>query len=136
MFQFDSNLIYTATTYNVKISVLSEFEHTMSEPEEDLFIFSYKVLIENLGDEAIHLLQRHWYIVDSLGDNKEVQGDGVVGEKPIILPGEAYEYSSWCQLKTDIGKMHGNYLMKSLGDGKLVEVRIPEFLMFPKFKLN
>ncbi|MBO6516165.1 MAG: Co2+/Mg2+ efflux protein ApaG [Bacteroidia bacterium] len=136
MFQFDSILIYTATTYNVKISVSSEFEHAMSDPEEQSYIFSYKILIENLGDEPVHLLERQWYVIDSLGVNTEVHGDGVVGEKPIILPGEAYEYSSWCQLSTDAGKMFGYYVMKTLNDGKHVDVRIPEFLLLPTFKLN
>lgn len=136
MFQFESILIYTATTDNVKISVLSRFEHSMSDPEEQLYVFSYTVHIENLGVSAVHLLRRHWLVTDSLGDNKEVEGEGVVGEKPVILPGEVYEYSSWCQLASDAGKMEGSYLVKSLETNKNIEVRIPEFLLVPRFKYN
>lgn len=129
-------MVYTATTYDVKISVSSQFEHNLSIPEDKEFVFSYKIVIENLGDATVHLLKRHWFIVDSLGQNKEVVGEGVIGEKPVILPGETYEYSSWCQLSTDSGKMFGHYLMKVLSDNRMVEITIPEFLLLPAYRLN
>ncbi len=129
-------MIYTATTYDVKISVTTTYEENVSEPEARLHVFSYEVLIENLGDEAVHLLARHWDITDALGLNHEVDGEGVVGEKPIILPGESYLYSSWCKLTTDAGKMRGNYTMKVLSEGRTIQVEIPEFLLIPDFRSN
>jgi ApaG protein len=132
----DSNLNYTSTTYNVKISIGTKYEETMSEPEDNLHVFSYEVLIENFGDEALHLLSRHWDIVDALGSNHEVDGEGVVGEKPVILPGDSYEYSSWCRLSTDAGKMSGNYTMRGLSTDRIIQVTIPEFLMIPKHRLS
>jgi ApaG protein len=132
----DSNLNYTATTYNVKISVESNYQEDMSEPEEQVHVFSYDILIENNTDEALHLLSRHWDIIDALGLNHEVDGEGVVGEKPVILPGDSYAYSSWCRLTTDAGKMGGTYTMRGLSTDRVLQVRIPEFLLVPKHRMN
>ena len=129
-------LNYTAITYNVKISVETIYEEAMSEPENRLHAFSYKVLIENLGNESLHLISRHWDIVDSLGLNHQVDGEGVVGEKPVILPGDSYAYSSWCKLSADAGKMSGNYAMRVLSSDKIIHVEIPEFILIPKFRLS
>lgn len=108
----------------------------MSEPENRLHAFSYSVLIENLGNESVHLISRHWDIVDSLGLNHQVDGEGVVGEKPVILPGDCYSYSSWCKLNADLGKMSGNYAMRVLSTDKIIHVEIPEFILMPKYRLN
>ncbi len=132
----DSILNYTLTTYNVKISVETNYEEHMSEPEERIHVFSYDILIENFGDEALHLLSRHWDVIDSLGLNHEVDGEGVVGEKPVILPGDSYAYSSWCRLTTDAGKMSGNYTMRGLSTDRIIQVKIPEFLLIPKYRMS
>ncbi len=132
----DTSLNYTAISYNVKISVKADYEHSMSEPDYDIHVFSYNVLIENFGEEPLHLLSRHWLIFDALGSNHEVKGEGVVGEKPVILPGESYTYSSMCKLSSEAGKMVGNYTMRGLSTDKLIQVQIPEFLLIPKFRMN
>jgi ApaG protein len=132
----DSILNYTATTYNVKISVGTNYEENMSDADNQLHVFSYEILIENLGDEALHLLSRHWDIIDALGLNHDVDGEGVVGEKPVILPGDSYTYSSSCRLTTDAGKMYGNYTMRGLSTDRLIQVKIPEFLLVPKHRMN
>jgi ApaG protein len=132
----DSILNYTATTYNVKISVEATYEEHMSEPEGQIYVFSYNVLIENNQEEALHLLSRHWDIIDALGSNKEVDGEGVVGEKPVILPGDSYAYSSMCRLLTDAGKMSGIYTMRGLSTDRVIQVKIPEFLLIPKYRMN
>ena len=81
-------------------------------------------------------MRRHWFIVDALGQKREVEGEGVVGEQPVLQAGESYEYISGCDLKTDIGKMYGSYLMVNLFDGKLFQVEIPEFFMTAPLKMN
>ena len=78
----------------------------------------------------------HWYIFDSSGIKSEVAGDGVVGVQPILVPGQSYQYVSGCNLTTVMGKMHGIYLMEREIDGKLFNVKIPEFLMIVPYKLN
>ena len=128
--------MYSATTYNVTISVESQFEHNMSEPDKNSYVFSYRIVIENNGEDAVHLQRRRWFIIDALGMNKEIEGEGVVGEKPVIMPGEAYEYASWCELSTDAGKMFGSYKMEIINQDKRIDVEIPEFLLLPQFKLN
>ena len=129
-------MTYTATSYNIKISVTTKFEENFSDADTKNFIFSYEVTIENMGDSAVHLLSRHWEITDALDLNYEVDGEGVVGEKPIILPGESYIYSSWCKLSTDAGKMKGTYTMNVVEENRKIKVTIPEFLLIPNFKLS
>lgn len=82
------------------------------------------------------MLRRHWFIFDSSGSKSEVKGDGVVGETPLISPGESYEYVSGCNLRTDIGSMKGYYQMHQQGSGELIEVEIPEFQLIGEYRLN
>ncbi len=84
----------------------------------------------------VKLLRRHWYIVDSNGAYREVEGEGVVGKQPILEPGASHQYISACSLRSDMGKMHGNYLMENLYNKKLFRVAIPEFQMIAPFKGN
>jgi ApaG protein len=99
-------------------------------------MFSYKINIENLSDYTVQLISRHWYIFDSNGTHREVEGEGVIGVQPVIEPHENYEYVSGCNLKTEIGKMSGTYTFKRLVDNQLFEVTIPEFELLCPFKLN
>ena len=110
---------------NIKINVASEFVPELSNNEDSLFYFSYKVSISNLGVNKVQLLSRHWNIKDALGREKVIDGEGVIGKKPIIDPGQSYEYKSYCPLKTEYGSMDGFYTMKD-EKGKLFKSIIPD----------
>ncbi|MBI1307972.1 MAG: Co2+/Mg2+ efflux protein ApaG [Bacteroidetes bacterium] len=127
---------YTATSHDIRISVLSEYQESVSIPDENNYVFTYRVVIENLGSEIIQVLGRHWKIVDTNGMRQEVEGEGVVGEKPIIYPGDAYEYGSWCKLTGETGKMWGTYLVKRISDNHEFRVIIPEFMLIPNYRKN
>jgi ApaG protein len=96
----------------------------------------YFITIENKGNYAVQLLSRHWDIFDSNGEKREVDGEGVIGETPIIEPGEKYEYNSGCNLLTDLGYMKGYYNMKRLMDDTLFKAVIPQFDLVVPAKLN
>ena len=129
-------MTYTAITHDIKITVLSEYQESVSVPDDENYVFTYRVVIENLGSEIVQILGRHWYIVDTVGLRQEVEGEGVVGEKPVIYPGQAYEYGSWCKLTAETGKMWGSYLVKRLSDNVKISVTIPEFMLIPDFRKN
>ena len=120
----------------MKITVETEYQPAYSSPAQFHYVFTYRITIENLGDQTIQLLSRHWYIHDASRDAKEVEGDGVVGEQPVLEPGETHNYISGCNLKSGIGKMHGTYTMERIIDGKRFKVKIPEFMLVAPFKLN
>ena len=111
---------------NIKIDIKSEFVPELSNNEDALFYFSYKVKIINSGMSRVQLLSRHWDIQDGLGRKKIIDGEGVIGKKPIIDPGETYEYKSFCPLKTEFGYMNGFYTMKD-EEGNLFKTLIPDF---------
>lgn len=123
-------------TKGVRITVGTQYQEEFSNPDNMHFIFSYTVIIENMNDFAVQLLRRHWYIFDSSGEQTEVEGEGVVGEQPILAPGQVYEYQSACNLTSDVGKMNGTYTMLRLEDGAFFEVLIPEFQLIVPYKLN
>lgn len=131
-----SNKMVTAITHKIKVSVETFYQSDYSYPMSQHFMFAYRITIENNNNNTIQLLRRHWYIVDALGQQREVEGEGVIGEQPIIKSGERYEYISGCDLKTEIGKMYGTYLMENLHDGKCFHVVIPEFYMVAPMKYN
>lgn len=123
----------TKTTHGISVSVETKFQGEHSVPEHRHFLFSYKIIIENKSDFTVQLLARHWEIFDSVGDVSVVDGEGVVGEQPILEPGEYFEYESACSISTDIGKMKGRYLMERKIDKARFYVDIPEFeLMVPQ----
>ena len=99
-------------------------------------MFAYRITIENNNTFPVKLLQRHWKIFDSNGSYKEIDGEGVVGVQPVILPGEQYQYVSGCNLKTEMGKMEGSYTMENIHTKKQFNVRIPMFEMITPFKNN
>jgi ApaG protein len=120
----------------IKISVETYYQPDYSNPVNNEFMFAYKITIENNNAFPVKLLSRHWYIYDSNGSLKEVEGEGVVGVQPQINPGELYQYISGCNLRTEIGKMHGTYLMENITNKKTFTVVIPSFQMSTPFKLN
>jgi len=124
------------TTEGVKIKVETFYQPKVSNPDERQFVFAYKVTIENHSDYTIQLLRRQWYIVDAYGFKRDVEGEGVIGEQPIIQPGKSYDYVSGCDFSTEIGKMHGAYLMSRQADNSEFYVTIPEFTMIFPAKLN
>lgn len=126
----------TSITEGIKISVSTEYQPEYSSPFNLHYVFAYKILIENHSDYTVQLLRRKWFIFDSDGSKREVEGEGVVGQQPILEPGETHQYISGCNLKSSIGKMKGFYTMQYTMDSKTFEVTIPEFLLIPTFKLN
>ncbi|MES0879936.1 Co2+/Mg2+ efflux protein ApaG [Roseibium sp. SCP14] len=117
---------YSATTDGIEVSVEPFYLDDESKPEESEFIWAYMVEIHNGTTEPVQLKSRYWQITDGLGRSEIVSGEGVVGEQPVIEPGETYEYSSHCPLSTDNGIMAGSYSMER-PDGTLFEVMIPAF---------
>lgn len=126
----------TQITKGIKISVTTLYNDEASHAEHSQHLFTYLVTIENNSDYSVRLLRRHWHIFDSCGEYSEVEGEGVVGEQPVIAPGEAYEYSSHCNLKTELGKMYGSYIMERTEDHAQFVVHIPEFYMVAPHKMN
>ncbi|MEO6168008.1 MAG: Co2+/Mg2+ efflux protein ApaG [Chitinophagales bacterium] len=126
----------TKITEGVKISVETFYQEEYSQPLNNEFMFAYRITIENGSEHTVKLLRRHWYIFDSCGVTREVEGEGVVGLQPIIEPGKSHQYVSGSHLKTEIGRMHGIYLMERLIDSRQFHVNIPEFQLVAPFKLN
>jgi ApaG protein len=99
------------TTQGIRVQVESLYDEDRSAPQENYYFFAYRVRISNVGAEAAQLLSREWIITDATGYQQLVQGPGVVGEQPVLAPGEAFEYTSFCPLSTPVGSMHGFYRM-------------------------
>ncbi|QOR75023.1 MAG: Co2+/Mg2+ efflux protein ApaG [Thermoflavifilum sp.] len=123
-------------TEGITISVETFFQPDYSNPMGNEFMFAYRITIENDNVFPIKLLRRHWYVVDSNGVKREIEGEGVVGMQPIIAAGERYQYVSGCNLRTEMGKMYGTYLMENLMTKRVFEVKIPEFQMIAPLKMN
>lgn len=102
-----------ALTRGIGVHVEPRFDSHRSQPERSQWFFLYTVTIQNHGSEAVQLLTRHWIITDATGRTEEVRGPGVVGEQPVLAPGESFEYTSGCPLTTAAGKMEGSYQMVS-----------------------
>jgi ApaG protein len=120
----------------ITISVETYYQPEYSNPVNSEFMFAYRITIENNNIFPVKLLSRHWYIYDSNGSLREVEGEGVVGVQPQINSGESYQYISGCNLRSEIGKMHGTYQMENVNNKKNFNVIIPSFDMCTPFKLN
>ena len=120
---------------NLIIETKSTFLPEFSDTSQGVFFFSYDVKIKNNGSEKVQLISRHWDIEDSMGRTKTVDGEGVIGKKPFIAPGEFFEYTSFCPLKTNYGYMNGFYTLKDK-KGKLFKVPIPKFGLIPSSYIN
>ncbi|MDE9445605.1 Co2+/Mg2+ efflux protein ApaG [Xenorhabdus bovienii] len=110
----------------IHIQVQSTYVESQSEPEQQRFVFAYTISIHNLGHSPVQLISRYWRITNSDGHRTEVQGEGVVGKQPVILPGTDYRYSSGTILETPLGTMEGHYEMR-YHDGRPFRVAIPVF---------
>ncbi|MDF2765142.1 MAG: apaG [Rhodospirillales bacterium] len=118
--------MYSEITRDIRITVRPFYLEDQSSPEEMHFVWAYHVRIENQGPQTVQLRNRYWRITDSLGRIQEVRGAGVVGEQPVLRPGEAFEYTSGTPLTTPSGIMVGTYQMET-ESGELFEVKIPAF---------
>jgi ApaG protein len=125
-----------AITNDVKVMVETAYQSDKLDSSENKHMFAYRITILNQGEHTVKLLRRHWHVVDSLDGKSEVEGEGVVGQQPLLEPGEKHQYVSGCLLGSNIGKMYGTYLMERQIDGKLFEVKIPEFIMSTPYLLN
>ncbi len=112
--------------YNIQVEVKTSYIADQSIPEQDRFVFAYKITITNRGSLAATLMRRHWTITDAENKVQVVHGDGVVGEQPHIQPGESYHYTSGAMLETAVGCMEGHYDMIA-DDGFEFDAKIPVF---------
>jgi ApaG protein len=127
--------MYSETTERIVVTVQPTFLEDQSAPEEGRYVWAYRVRIENRGGERVQLLNRHWKITDAGGRLNEVRGPGVVGEQPVLEPGQAFEYTSGCPLPTASGFMVGSYEM-ARPNGERFEVRIPLFSLDSPHAMN
>ena len=124
-----------AVTENIRVEVLSRYSAENSRPLEDNWVFQYTVRITNQGPETVQLLSRHWIITDGSQHTEEVKGPGVVGEQPVLAPGESFQYSSWCPLKTPTGSMRGTYQM-SRASVEQFDIEIAPFALKARYAVN
>ncbi|MBC8242160.1 MAG: Co2+/Mg2+ efflux protein ApaG [Alphaproteobacteria bacterium] len=125
--------MYTATTRDITVRVQPQYLADQSDPETDQYFWLYSITIENGGTETVQLLNRHWIITNALGHVEEVQGPGVVGEQPVLGPGESFEYTSGCPLKTPSGIMAGTNEMVG-PEGPQFDIEIPAFSLDSPFQ--
>jgi ApaG protein len=118
---------FSATTADVRVDVQALYLADQSEPERSHFVWAYRVSIENLGRRSVQLMKRTWYITDGRGLTQRVHGDGVIGEQPVLEPGESFEYTSGTPLSTPSGFMRGQYHMQASEGGERFDVAIPSF---------
>ena len=123
-------------TDGVNIMVETSYQPDQSNPLKSEFLFAYRITIENLTPHPVKLHSRHWHIIDSNGSHREVAGDVVVGQQPVITPGSSYQYTSAAYLRSDMGKMYGTYLVENLFNKRKIVVTIPEFQLIAPAKMN
>ena len=126
--------MYTATTRAIRVVVTPQHLLDQTDPAKSQYVWSYQVRIENRGDVAVQLRSRHWKITDGLGRKQEVKGPGVVGQQPVLRPGEHFEYTSGCVLETPRGNMRGSYQMQASGGG--FDAEIASFELAMPYSLN
>ena len=118
----------SAHTQGIEVSVECFFLDDKSDVEKDQYVFAYRVRLKNHSDRTVQLISRHWIITDSNGTVRHVKGEGVVGQQPIMAPGEEHQYISGSQLESPLGTMHGTYQMRDEA-GKMFDVEIPVFTL-------
>jgi ApaG protein len=123
-------------TTGVKIVVETNFQEKVSNPLFDQYIFAYRITIENFNEFPVQLISRHWYIFDSIAGKHEIEGEGVVGAKPVLFQDANYQYISGCNLKSDFGTMHGYYVFENIRTSETFKVEIPRFQLASSSKTN
>ncbi|UOB18365.1 Co2+/Mg2+ efflux protein ApaG [Abyssalbus ytuae] len=126
----------TQITKGIKISVETSFEGTFFKNYKMHFAFGYKITIENQSKDSVQLSSRHWQVFDALNNVEMIDGEGVIGKKPVIKPGESHTYSSGCLLTSPIGAMRGHYNMINFTSTRRFRVFIPTFKLYAPFALN
>ena len=124
-----------AVTNNVRVEVESQYAAEHSQPFQNHWFFYYTVRITNEGEETVQLLSRHWIITDANSHTEEVRGPGVVGEQPVLAPGESFQYTSGCPLKTSTGVMRGTYQMVTAAGGHF-DVEIAPFALHEPYTVH
>jgi ApaG protein len=124
-----------AITHGIRVEVIARHTPENSRPGQGEWVFQYTVRITNQGSETVQLISRHWIITDALDHEEEVRGPGVVGEQPTLAPGESFQYSSWCPLKTPTGIMHGTYQMVR-SDGEKFDIEIAPFALKARYTVH
>ncbi len=128
-----TNAVYKQTTGPIEIEARPFFLESESSPADHIYVWAYRISIANRGDEPLKLTHRHWRITDASGVTNIVEGEGVVGEQPLIQPGTKFEYTSGVPLKTPCGMMTGHYIILSQ-DGRTFEAAIPGFSLDSPFE--
>jgi ApaG protein len=118
--------MYIAITNDIQVTALPDFLIERSDPAQERYFWAYTIEITNLGRTRVQLVSRHWVIIDANGRREEVRGPGVVGEQPVLEPGETFRYASGCPLSTPSGLMHGSYRMVT-PEGASFDVEVPTF---------
>ncbi|MBM63439.1 MAG: Co2+/Mg2+ efflux protein ApaG [Acidobacteria bacterium] len=120
-------------TKGIRVAVKTQFSH--AEPKRNQWFFTYTVRIVNEGSEPVQLISRHWIITDGSNEVEEVKGPGVVGNQPVLAPGQAFEYTSGCPLRTPFGSMRGSYQMAT-SDGTTFDAEIAEFALSEPYTVH
>lgn len=114
--------------YHIEVTTKAEYIASQSRPDDDHYVFAYHITIRNAGQQAAQLISRHWVITDGNGKVQEVHGQGVIGEQPLLAPGEHFRYTSGCVMETPVGTMHGRYQMVA-SDGHRFDAPIAPFML-------
>ena len=122
-------------SYDIKVSTVTNYIADQSLPDDGRYVFSYTISITNNGSVPATLLRRHWIITDANGEVQEVRGEGVVGEQPVLAPGQSFQYTSACPLNTSFGTMHGSYQM-AMQNGGDFEVEIAPFSLMQPYTIH
>ena len=137
--EFKDQLLHASTseavTNNVRVEVESRYAPEHSQPFQNLWVFHYTVRITNETGETVQLVSRHWVITDDSGHTEEIRGPGVVGEQPVLPPGEAFQYTSSCPLKTSTGVMRGAYQLVN-EEGTQFDVEIAPFALHEPYTVH
>ena len=121
---------------DIDISTEAFFLDNKSNIEKSIYFFMYKIFISNKTNKTIQLISRHWDICDANGNIDIIEGEGVIGEQPLMNPSDSFEYNSFCPLKTEFGKMSGFYIFKEVETGNLFKAIIPEFSLVVPSRIN
>jgi ApaG protein len=133
--RFEPAPVSDAVTENIRVEVISQYSPENSQPQQRQWVFRYTVRITNQGSDTVQLLSRHWIITDALDHTEEVRGPGVVGQQPVLAPGQSFQYSSWCPLPTSTGIMRGAYQMIG-SNGRHFEIEIAAFALRARYTVN
>ena len=125
-----------STTTGIRVQAAAQFLPDESHPDTPLFLFMYRIVITNAGPRTAKLLSRHWIIKDAFNEREDVRGAGAVGEYPTLAPGEHFEYTSTCPLRTRWGTMEGSYSFEDCANGEMFEVEIGRFFLVPSSRLK